>query len=198
MLVSVEDVTDYMALSFEEGSASATAASAIVQGIEGDLRTYLRRPLEETTVTDEVVKIDSQGRVRLALDPLREVTAFSVDGTPVEVTSYEVKPTGITVRWPFFASPLIAPSPVILVSYIAGLTGEDPNSDFGRAARSAIKRVSARDVAQVVLEKAPGVARLNVEGTAIDFTGGVKAGKGGWFEEELKGLSRFRRKVYRA
>lgn len=197
-LVTVEDVTDYMALSFVEGHASVTAASAIIDGIEADLRTYVRRPIVETSFVDQVVTIRRDGGVLLTNTPVKEVTAFSVDGEAIDLDEYEVTAWGFHVRWPFMASPLISPRPVVLVSYVGGLPGNDATSDFGRQARAVIKRAAARDIAQVVIEKAPGVARFNVEGTDISFTGGVKAGAGGLLDAEKDQFKRFKRKVYRA
>ena len=197
-LISVEDVTVYMARTFDEGAASATAASAIIDGLEGDLVAYLKRPLVEETVTDEEVDVDSTGRVRLAKTPVVSVSAFTVDGTAVDADYYALESWGLVLTWPFVASPLISPAPVHLVSYVGGLPGNDPESDFARKARGVLLRAASRDIAQVVFEQAPGVSRLSVEGTSIEFHGGVRAGAGGLTETELKSLDRWRRRIVRS
>lgn len=199
MVISVEDVTVYMARQFDAGAASATAASAIIDGLEGDLRAYLKRPLVEADVTDEVAKVDRRtGRVRLARTPVVSVASFSVDGTVLDPTAYTTEAWGIhEVFTPFWPSSSIVADPVVLVSYRGGLPGQDPESDFGAKARATLKRAAARDIAQIVFEQAPGVARLAVEGTDISFHGGVKAGKGGLTEDELAEFSRWKRRVVR-
>ena len=198
-LVSVEDVTVYMARHFDAGAASATAASAIIDGLEGDLRTYLKRPLTEEDVTDETAKVDRRrGVVHLARTPIVSVASMTIDGADIASDLYRVETWGITdVFTPFWPAPLVSPDPVVVVSYRGGLPGQDPDSDFGQKARGTIKRAAARDIAQVVFEQAPGVARLAIEGTSIDFHGGVRAGKGGLTEDELAEFSRWKRRVVR-
>lgn len=198
-LISVEDVVIYMSRAYDANAASTTAASAIVDGLEADLETYLKRPLVEEDVVDEEAQIDPRsGLVRLARTPVISVSSLAIDGAVQAASSYTVKAWGIKdVFYPFLPNPLIASEPVVTVSYRGGLPGADEGSAFGKKARATLKRAAARDVAQVVFEQAAGVARFSVEGTSVEFHGGVKAGAGGLTTDELKAFDRWRRRVAR-
>lgn len=194
MVISVEDVVVYMARHFDSTAASTTAASAIIDGLEADLEAYLKRPLVEEDVTDEVAKVDRRtGQVRLARTPVVSADALTVDGVLVPATDYRVETYGITeVFTPFWPVSPNAVDPVVLVSYRGGLPGQDPTSAFAKKARGVLLRAAARDITQVVFEQASGVSRLAVEGTTIDFQG-----KGGLTDAEKAEFSRWKRRVVR-
>lgn len=196
MLISADDVSAAMARpAWSEGQR--VAVEDIIQGLEDDLQSYLRRPLVPVVVVDEKVTY-RDGKIRLSKTPLVSVEGFTIAGTPVDASNYVVESWGLSGVWSIFGpSSLLVPDPVLLVSYTGGLPGDDPESEFGRLVRSKLKRAAMRDAAQVVLEKAPGLARLSVEGTSMEFTGGAKAGEGGWLESEKASFTRFRRRIVR-
>lgn len=194
-IIDVDDLADYMNLSIEGGQA--TAASIIIDGLEADLEAYVRRPLVRTEVEDETVKVDAAGRVRFRHTPVREVTSFSVDGVAVTADSWTAETWGLSgLSFVHLSSPLQT-DPVLLASYVAGLPGEDLDDPFTRKARATLLRAASRDFNQVIRQDAAGIARLGIEGTSMDFHGGVKAGAGGLTENELEGFKRWRRRVFR-
>lgn len=195
-IIDVEDLRVYMRLTSWETGASAAAAE-IIDGLEADLEAHVRRPLVETTVTDEAVKADARGNVRFRQTPVRSVTAFSVDGTAITDASWNAESWGLSgLSFVHLSSPLSA-DPVLLASYVAGLPGEDPTDPFARKARATLLRAASRDVNQIVRQDAAGVARLSVEGTSVEFHGGVKAGAGGLTQDEKDQFNRWKRRIVR-
>lgn len=196
-LVTVEDLANYMSRTIAAGPAW-NAAQEILDGLEGDLEAYLKKPIVPTDVEAEEVTITHGRNIYLAQTPVLSVTSFTVDGDVQDPSWYSVKKWGLADVFPgFMPSPLISPDPVFLVTYRAGLPGNDPMSPFGRKAAATIKRAAARDFNQVVREDAAGVARIGIEGTQIDFHGGVKAGAGGLTEDELSQFERWKRRTAR-
>lgn len=196
MLVTAEELATAMARP-PWTDLQKPAVEGILQALEDDLGSWLKRALVTTVVEDEKVEADRRGRVRLAATPVRSVEGFSIGDSVVDPASLDVASWGFTITpglGMFWPTPLVVPSPVLLVSYTAGLPGEDAESEFGKKARSSIKRAAARDVAQMVLEKAHGVGRLSTEGTTMDFTTG---GAGGWTEGELEAFRKWKRRVVR-
>lgn len=192
-VISTEDLRVYLNLS-ALSAGQTLAASAIIDGLEADLEAYLKRPLVETTVEDEVVTMDRRGTIRLRETPVRSVTVFSVDGTAQDASTYEVVSWGLKDVFPgFMPSPLISPAPVLLATYVAGLDGEDPTSVFGRQARGVLLRVAAREFNRAVRQDAEGLERLSVEGTSMSF---VNPG-GGLSEEDLAKFTRWKKRVVR-
>lgn len=194
-IIDVEALSVYMNLSLAGGASAA--ASAIIDGLEADLEAYLRRPLVETTVTDEAVKVDRRGNVRFKKTPVRSVTAFSIDGTAVSDASWSAESWGLSNLSAVHLAGPLGTDPVLTASYVAGLPGEDPTDEFTRKARATLLRAAARDVNQVVRQDAAGLATLLVEGTQMSFHGGVKGGAGGLTDEEKAQFSRWKRRVVR-
>lgn len=190
MLLSAEDIGTSLNRAFTDGQQ--TAVEDILQGLEDDLQTFLKRPLVPTVVTDEVATY-REGTIRLKKTPVQSVESFTIDGTAVATTSYDVKPWGLTSTWASFGPGTVLQDAVLLVSYTGGLPGDDPESDFGRAVRSKLRTAAKRIAVQEVIEKAVGVDRISVEGTSISFIG---AG-GGWLDSELAALARFKRRIAR-
>lgn len=196
-IIAAADVGTYMAQPIAAG-AQTNALTSIIEGLEGDLETYLKRPIVPTTVTDEEVSVNRDGKVFLRQSPVLSVTTFTVDGTAVDVAQYAVETWGINDVWPgFLPFPLISPAPALLVTYEAGLPGDDPTSAFGKKAKGVLLRAAARDFNQVVREDLAGVSRASVEGTSLEFHGGVRAGAGGLTETELDGFKRWKRRTVR-
>ena len=192
-LVSVDDLVEYLGLSTLSTAASA-AAGAILDGLEGEMETYLGRALEETTVEDEEVKVDRRGFIRFSRLPVRSVASISVDGDLLAATAYKVENWGVSDIFPgFLPSSLISPEPTISVSYVAGLPGEDPTSPFGKTARGVLKRAAARILNQTVRQDAAGLKALTVEGTALNFSYPDE----GLTEGDKKAIQRHKRRVVR-
>lgn len=196
-IITPADLGTYMARTITAG-AHEDAVAEMIDGLEGDLAAYLKRPVVPTDFTDEAVEVTRSGQVYLKRSPVISVASFTVDGVALDATWYTVKDYGLHDVWPgFLPSPLIQPAPTLLVSYRAGLPGDDPTTDFGRKARGVLLRAAVRDFNQVVREDLAGVARGSVEGTSLEFHGGVKAGAGGLTESELESFKRWKRRTVR-
>lgn len=192
MLISVDDLKVYMALDL--GASASAGAAVIIDGLEGDLEAHLKRPLVPTEVEDEIVKVDARGRIYLAKTPVRSVATFTVDGDLVAADRYEIVPWGMTDVWPgFMPSPMISPAPVLLVSYLGGLPGDDPLDVFTRKATGVLLRAAAREVNAVIRQDAAGLESLAVEGTSMRFHNPG----GGLTDDELKGFDRWKRRISR-
>lgn len=197
-IIDAQDLARYLKRAIVADSAEALAADEIIDGLEADLETYLKRPLVPTTVTDEVVSVNRDGRIFLKATPVVSVTTFTVDGTAVDVAQYAVETWGINDVWPgFLPSPLISPEPALLATYVGGLPGDDPTSAFARKARATLLRAAARDYNQVVREDLAGVSRASVEGTSLEFHGGVRAGAGGLTDAEMESFKKWKRRTVR-
>lgn len=195
-IIDHADLAGYLGRSIAAG-AHQTAVTEIIDGLEGDLEAHLKRPLVPTDIEDEVVEIRG-GKVFPKATPVISVASFTVDGVAIESTQYDLKEWGLLDIWPgFLPSPLISPAPEILLSYRGGLPGDEPTSAFGRKARATLLRAAARDYNQVVREDLAGVARAGVEGTNLEFHGGVRAGAGGLTDDEKKQFDRWKRRILR-
>ncbi len=195
-IIDATDLGNYLAREIPVG-VQAAAADEIIAGLEGDLSGHLKRPLVPTDYTDEVVKVRG-GIVYPRWTPVISVSSFTVDGTTIDPGQYEVRPHGLVDIFPgFLPSPLISPAPTLLLSYRAGLPGDDPTEAFTRKARATLLRAAARDFNQVVREDLAGVARSAVEGSSLEFHGGVKAGAGGLTEDEKAQFDRWKRRIVR-
>lgn len=195
-IITAEELGTYMGREVPAG-AKAAAVQEIIDGLEGDLEGYLKRPLVPTAFEDEEVSVRN-GIVYPRWTPIISVEAFDYSGTAVTADQYALKDYGLVDIWPgFLPSPLISPAPLLLLSYTAGLPGDDPTSAFGRKARATLLRAAARDYNQVVREDLAGLARAGVEGTNYEFHGGVRAGAGGLTEDERAQFKRWKRRTVR-
>lgn len=195
-IIDAQDLAGYMKRAIVADSDDETAANEIIDGLEGDLETFLKRPIVPTTVTDEEIKVTATGKVFLSATPVLEITALSYNGTAI--ASYARESYGLSGLSSIFAPPVISgPTIYPLVSYRGGLPGDDPTSTFGKKARAVLLRAAARDFNQVVRQDLAGVARAGVEGTNLEFHGGVRAGAGGLTDTELAGFVRWKRRGVR-
>lgn len=192
-LVSLEDLESAMALTTLDTDAKV-AAEAILEGLEGDLRSFLGRPLIETTVEDEAVRPTSKGTLNLRKTPVVSVSEFSVDGTVIDPADYVVRPWGITGVYGIVLAPvtLTAGEPIIRASYVGGLPGNDDESEFFLAAKPVILRAASRDLNQFVRQDAAGLRTLSVEGTSMAFIG-----SGGLLDSEKDSLRRWKKRTVR-
>jgi hypothetical protein len=193
-IIDATDLATYMGREL----ADEAAATEIIEGLEADLEAYLKRPLVPTIITDEVVTVVGHGTVYPKSTPVLSVEAFTLDGSPIDSTSYAIRPFGLVDLVSIgFPSPLITGAPVLLLDYTAGLPGDDAADAFTRKARATLLRAAARDYNQVVREDLAGVARAGIEGTNYEFHGGVKAGAGGLTDDEMARFSRWKRRTVR-
>lgn len=192
-IIEAQDLAGYMKRAIAANSDEATAANEIIDGLEGDLETYLKRPIVPTVVENEAIEVTHSGKVFLSATPVVTITALSYNGTPI--TSYAQESYGFSGLSSIFTPPVLnGPTIRPLVSYTGGLPGNDPTSTFGKKARAVLLRAAARDFNQVIRQDLAGVARASVEGTSLEFHGGVKAGAGGLTETELAGFQRWKRR----
>lgn len=166
--------------------AQKSALQEIIDEVEADLATYLRRSL---TVEDHVENLTANDVRRdrtllLEHTPVVTVTSVLLDGTALVVDDeYAVEPWGLARLsvWP--TSMLVAASPLV-VTYTAGL---DPASTPG--VTSKIKQVAARTFARDVLDDSIGVKNKSVEGASTSYEGA------GWSDAELRSLKRYKRRL---
>jgi len=195
-IITPVDLGKYLARPIAAG-AQANAATEIIDGLEGDLAAYLKRPIAPAEFEDEEVTV-SGGVIYPRHTPILSVAGFSYGETEITDDQYVLRSYGLVDIWPgFVPDPIIAVPPPLLLSYTAGLPGDDPTTDFGRKARGVLLRAAARDFNQVVREDLAGVARAVIEGTDLGFHGGVRAGAGGLTETELEGFKRWKRRTVR-
>lgn len=189
--IGVNDVTDYLQVSWETGTAPSLAASAIIDGLEADLRGWLRRPLAVAQFVERSpdVRVTGGGLLRVTQTPVVEVLSLSVDGRAAVLGSeFDLRREGIAYfgpRWGYTD---------LVVDYRAGLTGDDPGSDFGSFLRSQMIRKAAAVCNKVVREDQAGLDSLSVEGTTYRWS---SAAGETWADDELKRFARFRRRVKR-
>lgn len=198
-IIDAQDLARYMKRTIQADSDEANAANEIIDGLEADLEAYVKRPISLVTVTnEEIPEVHHPGKVFLRQTPVRDVTAVNYDGTVL--TGYSVETWGLSnVALVFLppASSLSGSVPRPTVSYTAGLPGDDPTTTFGKKARAVLLRAAARDFNQVIRQDLAGVSRANVEGTSLEFHGGVRAGAGGMTDAELAGFQRWKRRRVR-
>jgi len=192
-IIDAQDLAGYMKRPIAAESDEANAADEIIDGLEGDLEAYVKRPIVPTAVVDEEFSISHRGKVFLSATPVVEVTAVSYDGAAIaNFTRESFGLSGLS----FLGTPPAISGQTIrpIVSYTGGLPGDDPATSFGRKARGALLRIAARDFNWVVRQDLAGVSLANVEGTQLSAAGGVKGGRGGFMEDELEAFARWKRR----
>lgn len=93
-IIAHGDLAAYMGRTIAAGAAQ-TSATSIIEGLEADLETYLKRPIVPTAITDEVVKVDRDGRIYLRATPVVSVAGFTLNGTAVDADTYAVETWGL-------------------------------------------------------------------------------------------------------
>ena len=192
-IIDAQDLAGYLKRAIVVDSEEEAAANEIIDGLEGDLETYLGRPLVPTTVVDEEFRIRAGGKVFLSATPVTDISAVSYGGQAIE--NYSRESYGMS-GLSFIATPPVISGPTTypVVSYTGGLPGDDPTTAFGRKARGVLLRAAARDFNWVVRQDLAGVSLAQVEGTQLSATGGVKGGAGGLLQDELDGFARWKRR----
>lgn len=187
MIVSPTEVKEYLGLS----SVNTTAASAIIDGLVGDLEAYLGRPATIGTFSEApVLPSRWTGRIRLRRTPVRTVTSFTVDGTAVDSDYYALKSWGLADVALLGVPSTLVSQPVLAITYTAGLDGENESDPFGAAVKGKLLRKAAAIYQKVIGDGAAGADSVSSEGESVRYV----AGDDTWTEAELKTLSRFKRR----
>lgn len=161
------------------------AASAILVDLQGELEDHLGRnfKVRAETETHRLGKT-YRGRLFFRKGPVVSIDSIEFNGSPLSADHYAVRDWGIDqIR----VGPIGATTdpPEIVVTYQAGYAdGEVP-----RGIRTALKRKGLAVVAQVVLDRLPGVASISSEGESVKYQAGET-----WSPDELKAVSRYRRR----
>lgn len=190
MIVTYPEVEVLLGRTFSE--TQAAAVSALLDDLEGRLRGHLGRPLEtETSIVETVRAPDRRNPRRLFLKktPVQSVESVTVDGVAVDSDDYLVRTWGLDQFQPLAVGAGLKPEPVIVVTYTAGLTGEDPDSDEGKLLRGVIRSAAAR-IANQITDDALGTTNLSQEGYSATYLDA----SGGFTEEELRRASSLRRR----
>lgn len=184
-ILNHEDLEIFMGKSF---SASAQdAATEILANLEDELAYYLNRPLGIRVITNEKHRLEpNQRQIFLRQAPVASVAAFSV-GLPgrevaQNITDFDIYPWGIdNVR-------IAGTGYVALVTYTAGMSDQTTV-----ALERVLCTAAAREMNKYFID-AQGLEQLDVEGTKYFMQAG---GESGFTPQELRMVSRFRRRVMR-
>lgn len=171
VVIDVEDLTDFMS-GIDLTAEQRAAAEDIIEGVEGQLALYLNRPLVPTTTT-QTVKVGPDGYLQLKNTPVTAVT--SVTWPYGNITGYVISDGAVEMPSLYYGAS-------VTITYTGGL-------DVGSmaAVRIAVLRVAAREMENRhddTLSLQNGVARDTAPAQPI-----------GWQMEELRRLSRYRRRV---
>lgn len=181
-VITYLDLQDYMNKSFSSGEQ--TAATTIIGALERELSQILGRTLEGVTVTAEshVLQV-GQRQIFLREYPVISVTAISIGDlgseTAQTVADYDIYPWGVD------GINIATQGLSALVTYTAGMTASDTQK-----LEAAVLRASTREMS-MVLADAQGLKNMSVEGTSLTFANG---GQGGFTDDDLKHIRRYRRK----
>lgn len=193
-IIDVEDVTDYLSLSYASTAASTAAVEAIIGGLEADLQGYIRRPLVPTsfTETDPDIRVD-RGTIKVRNQPVISIASFTIDGVAqVDGTNYVRERYGVS-SIDFLSVPALGTlRPALSISYTAGLPGDDPASEFGAFVKAKLVQKAAAIVNKVVREDSAGTSSTSVEGTSLRWDTTET-----WSEQELKRFDRWKRRFVR-
>lgn len=184
-ILTYEDLEIFMGKSF---SASAQdAATEILANLEDELAYYLNRPLGVRVITSEEHMLEpGQRQIFLRQAPVRSVTALSVGLRNSEVAQniadFDIHPWGIdNVR-------IAGTGYHALVTYTAGM-----NDIETVALERVLYSAAAREMNKYFID-AQGLEQLDVEGTKYYMQA---KGESGFTPQELRMVSRFKRRVVR-
>jgi len=184
-ILNYTDLERFMGKTFTD--TQQEAASIILMTLENELSYYLNKPLYAQVFTNEKHMLEiGQRQIFLRNSPVRSVTAFSVGMNNQMVnqviSDFDIYPWGIdNVR-------IAGQGYIALVTYTAGVYDSD-----SVVLERVLFTASAREMSKFLAD-AQGLERLNVEGT--DYVFGNK-GESGFTEQELKMISRLKRRIVR-
>lgn len=205
MLVSVNNLCRYMG-GIEPRDGMREEMADVIAGVQEALELYLNRPVEKVQVREYVLS-NSKGFVHLSVSPVHEILRYGVNVVPAvpgttvlippvinrvvtdEDRSIDLAPGMINgqkhriVPGGFYIS---SPNTPVMVDYVGGYIGYSDN-----AIKSAIKRVAAREWS---------INNVDTVGQRQGLPGETEVGDQrsiGWAQDELRSLSRKRRRVVR-
>ncbi len=203
MLVSIDELTAYMDIKFS--NRQQRAAEYVLTGLQSELESYLRRPIQIATVTEEHVippdyvglpgsshmydwTLDTTGRIPFYSYPA--VTVYARNSPIISVASvYITQGTGpsfqITENTDFIVQRYgldlyrVGPNDSVTITYTAGLDG-----DALPVFRLLILRAASREM-QNMHDDVVGIKDLETRNVAPLTTG--------FTQEELQSVRRWRR-----
>jgi hypothetical protein len=186
VIVSTAELQASMPLHLFMGTEMETAASVILDGLQGEVEAYLGRPLETRTIT-ETPRYDAgfQGLL-LSYTPVLSITSVTADGSLIPASSYVVRSWGLDQWWPYGC---------LSVTYRAGLLETKPQTvaPIRRLILQAAKRAMAKLLADQV-----GLGEVGVDGgTALRWLDDNVSGRneGSFADSELERVSRWKRRT---
>lgn len=178
MLVSVLELTDYLS-SLDLNVPQHHAAELVLRGVQGEIETFLNRPLEPRTVVESLYP-DAGGLLFPSVTPIISVASSTQAGYPV--TLVVEGPVLYTLGGAYYSIP--GYSAPIVVSYVGGIAADHPCLPH---VRLEILRIAAREMTDRH-DDTLGVQQLATDSppqaTAIGLT-----------KEDEKRLDRWRRRV---
>lgn len=172
MIVDVDALVDYMS-NIELSPDQRTAAKDILEGVQGEVETYLNRPIERVETT-EIVFPDATGRIWMTNTPVVSVSAVS-DGNAVALDAVDFVAQGNAIYSRAYA---VAP---YAITYVGGLDGANIKD-----IRLCVLRVASREM-QNRHDSTHSVKGL--------VTKDVAPLPEGLQEEDKKRIERYRRRV---
>lgn len=187
MLVTIRDIE--AALRREVTEDEANVLPEVIQLVEGEVETEIRRTLTVQERTETFLMDRAEDRIRLANSPVVAVSEVKVDGNVVDAETYRVWPWGLDFYAPFFGTVPLS----VEVTYTGGL---DVN---GRVGMAALRSICAYRIARILgVNDAVAVAAdptivesISVEGYSVSYR--PEAAGRAWTEGEQRTLSAFRR-----
>lgn len=184
-ILTYPDLERFMGKTFT--ATQQEAAATILAALENELSYHLNRPLGATLYTSEAYRLEvNQRQIFLRHAPVRTVTGFSVglEGEEVaqNISDYDIYPWGIdNIR-------IAGTGYRALVTYTAGMYDSET-----LALERVLYSAAAREMGKFLID-AQGLSQLDVEGTKYRIHAG---GESGFTQDEMKAVSRFKRRVIR-
>lgn len=200
-LVSVPDLIAYMS-DIKLEAAQHQAAEYVLEGVEGEVESYLNRPIASGQHT-ETTYATYDGFVRLGVTPINSIESVSILDQLVPVESYRVVPGGFRLSMPYVGGPglfitlgelsMAGMTPgsteqtgiPIIVTYTGGLP-----ADAARQVRLEILRIAAAEMQNhhddTLSSAGQERGRAGSRPTVLPY---------GLDDNSRKRLSRFRRRV---
>jgi hypothetical protein len=156
-----------------------TAASVVLDELEGALETHLGRPLETATFVDTAAAGSydpTYDSFRVGQTPVVEILEVKVGTTVIADTAYALSPWGLWWR----------PYGDVTVTYRAGLLEAKPRAR--ESVRRVLRTAATRHLERIVADQ-QSLESSSVEGTTVKWVLGEP-----FTDAELKGVERWRRR----
>jgi len=188
VIVTTAELQASLPLHLFMGTEMETAASVILDGLQGQVEAYLGRPLETVTVTETPTTMVADGTL-LSQTPVLSITSLVLNGSTIDASLYAVRSWGI-FGW---LAPDLYASSTCTVTYRAGLLEAKPHAlaPIRRLILQAAKRSMAKLLADQV-----GLGEVGVDGgTNLRWLDDGNSGRdeGSIFQSELEQVKRWKR-----